>query len=293
MRVVLSVRVLRVCAKCSERSGRRQGTFKWVPNAQGDAPEWAQRMYSGSGDFHEVVDSAGGLLAQQALRKDLHERNFQALAHARGTQGRTRRTIRDAGNGRGGSLCPAAVLEGQWSRRAAPVDPEWQAIGPFETWNNQVRAIFPVSWQCNLYCFDQCAVQSRCRHCGHRGGGPVQDRPNGLILDTGSRLVSGIRTVTQCAVAPTSASDFISSPTTRSMARSMEGPLGTCCTTSVLLPTNGGAPLEFRHRLCGHRQWVAPHHGRRATWSRSSRARFGMCGFTPRMPRWCMPWCTN
>ena len=133
-----------------------KGVFKWVPNDLGDTPEWAERMYSGQAAFHEVADLREAWWRNRPYEKTLHERNFKHwlmhVEHRVGPDGH----IRDAGTWAAEAFVRGGGVEGQLARAAA-VDPEWQPIGPFETWNNASQGHIPVSWQCNIYCFDQCA----------------------------------------------------------------------------------------------------------------------------------------
>lgn len=67
--------------------------------------------------------------------------------------------IRNAGEWAKEAFDTGGGLAGQLTRQAA-VDLEYRAIGPYETYNNGDQGHFPVSWQCNVYCFDQCASNS-------------------------------------------------------------------------------------------------------------------------------------
>ena len=214
-------RLLRVCvavwccasvfsglSQGSEQRGGDEGTFKWVPGAQGDAPEWAQRMYSGAANFHEVVDLREAYWRSRPYQKDMHERNFKHwlmhVEHRVAPDG----TIQDAGEWAQEQFDAGGGATGQWSRQADATDPEWQAIGPFETWNDESQGHFPVSWQCNLYCFDQCVSNPDVAIAGIEAGDLFKTTDRGLTWTPATLGVPGIRTVTQCAVAPTSASTF-------------------------------------------------------------------------------------
>jgi PKD repeat protein len=185
----------------------QKGTFKWVPNELGDTPEWAERMYSGDADFHEIADLRAAYLKDRPYEKTLHERNFKHwlmhVEHRVGPDG----VVQDAGEWAAEAFERGGGVEGQ-VQRAAEVDPEWQAIGPFETWNNGEQGHFPVSWQCNIYCFDQSTSNPDVAIAGIEAGDLFKTTNKGQSWTPVTLGVPGIRTVTQCAVAPSSASNF-------------------------------------------------------------------------------------
>ena len=185
------------------------GTFKWLPKDMGEVPDWAQRMYDGTVHFHEVVDLREAWLKDRPYEKTLHERNFKHwlmhVEHRVGPQG----VIQDAGEWAQEQFERGGGLAGQIQAQSAiEVDPEWQAIGPFETWNNGSQGHFPVSWQCNIYCFDQCASNPDVAIAGIEAGDLFKTTDRGVTWTPATLGVPGIRTVTQCAVAPSSASTF-------------------------------------------------------------------------------------
>ena len=185
----------------------QKGTFKWLPNELGDTPEWAERMYSGDTDFHEIADLRTAYLKGRSYEKTIHERNFKHwlmhVEHRVGPDG----IVQNAGEWAAAAFERGGGVEGQ-VQRAAEVDPEWQAIGPFETWNNGEEGHFPVSWQCNIYCFDQSTSNPDVAIAGVEAGDLFKTTNKGQSWTPVTLGVPGIRTVTQCAVAPSSASNF-------------------------------------------------------------------------------------
>ena len=184
-----------------------RGVFKWVPKEMGEVPAWASLMYSGTDDFEAVVDQRMAWWSERPYEKTLHERNFKHwlmhVEHRVGPDGR----IRDAGEWAVQAFEAGGGLAGQLARQAE-VDPDWQAIGPFETYNNGDQGHFPVSWQCNIYCFDQCAANPDVAIAGIEAGDLFKTDDRGLTWTPASLSVPGVRTVTQCAIAPSSPSTF-------------------------------------------------------------------------------------
>ena len=124
------------------------------------------------------------------------------VEHRVGPDGR----IRDAGEWAAQAFEAGGGVAGQVARQAE-VDPDWQAIGPFETYNNGDQGHFPVSWQCNIYCFDQCAANPDVAIAGIEAGDLFKTDDRGLTWTPASLSVPGVRTVTQCAIAPSSPFD--------------------------------------------------------------------------------------
>ena len=184
-----------------------RGLFKWVPKEMEAVPGWASLMYSGTDDFLAVVDQRSAWWRERPYEKTLHERNFKHwlmhVEHRVGPNGR----IRDAGEWASAAFEAGGGVAGQMFRQEA-VDPEWQAIGPFETYNNGDQGHFPVSWQCNVYCFDQCASNPDVALAGIEAGDLFKTDDRGLTWTPASLSLPGVRTVTQCAVAPSSSSTF-------------------------------------------------------------------------------------
>ena len=244
-----------------------KGVFKWVPNDLGDTPEWAERMYSGQAAFHEVADLREAWWRNRPYEKTLHERNFKHwlmhVEHRVGPDGH----IRDAGTWAAEAFVRGGGVDGQLARAAA-VDPEWQPIGPFETWNNASQGHIPVSWQCNIYCFDQCASDPDVAIAGIEAGDLFKTVDRGLSWTPITLGVPGIRTVTQCAVAPTAASTiyFVSNNT-------VYGTLNGGSTWDLLYNLGSGANQMVVHPWISDVVYVATDNGLRrtldggATWS--------------------------
>ena len=114
--------------------------FKWLPKDMGDVPAWAELMYSGTDDFEAVVDQRAWW-SEPDLREDPARAEFQALADAWSTG-----SARMAGFGMRewatAEFEAGGGVAGQLARQAES-DPEWQAIGPFETYNNGEQGPFP------------------------------------------------------------------------------------------------------------------------------------------------------
>ena len=195
-----------------------------------------------------MVDQRAAWWSERPYEKTLHERNFKHwlmhVEHRVGPDGR----IRDAGEWAAQAFEAGGGVAGQVARQAE-VDPDWQAIGPFETYNNGDQGHFPVSWQCNIYCFDQCAANPDVAIAGIEAGDLFKTDDRGLTWTPASLSVPGVRTVTQCAIAPSSPSTFTSCPTIRSTARPMRArpgfayDLGSSANQMIVHPTDPGPSM--------------------------------------------------
>ena len=200
--------------------------FKDVPTSLEEAPKWAQHMYAGTANFHEVVDMREEWWRDRPYEKTLHERNFKHwlmhVEHRVAPDG----SITDAGT------WAAEAFSQVGTAAEASLAPVWEPIGPFETRNNGSQGNFPVSWQCNVYCFDQCSSDPDVAIAGIEAGDLFKTTDRGLTWNAVTLDVPGIRTVTQCAVAPSSPSTlfFVSNNT-------------------VYGSTDGGSSWDLLHNL--------------------------------------------
>ena len=174
----------------------RESLFKRVPTEKEPAPEWALRMYAGDADFFGIVEAREAFWRHREYEKTIHERNFKHwLMHVE--------HLVDAD----GQIQPAHVwARDQWAKKTpeAKLDTEaiWQAIGPMDTYNKASEGGFPVSWQCNVYCFDQSAVNPDICVAGIEAGDLFKTVNRGLTWHPITEGVPGIRTVRAVKIAP-------------------------------------------------------------------------------------------
>ena len=176
--------------------------FKRVPFAEESAPAWAQLMYEGQVSFQEVVDARDRHLQEHTYVKDIHERNFKHWLI------QVEHLVREDG-----SIQPVDQwAQEQWTAHkqslGLPQDTEanWIPIGPIDTYNKASEGGIPVSWQCNVYCFDQCVSSPDVCVAGIEGGDLFKTNDRGLSWYPVTESVPGIRTVRSTKIAPSDAS---------------------------------------------------------------------------------------
>jgi photosystem II stability/assembly factor-like uncharacterized protein len=179
--------------------------FKRVPTEREPAPAWALRMYSGDPDFWGIVDAREAAMKGQPYVKDIHERNFKHwlihVEHLVNEEGRIEPVDEWALR--------------QWERhretqgtpslgRSMPMDTEavWHPKGPMETYNKESEGGIPVSWQCNVYCFDQSVSNPDICVAGVEAGDLFKSTDRGLSWQAVTEGVPGIRTVRAVKIAP-------------------------------------------------------------------------------------------
>lgn len=213
-----------------------ESTFKRVPTLQEPAPEWAIRMYSGDTDFRGIVDDREAYLRGKDYEKTIHERNFKHwLMHVE-------HLVDDQGQ-----IQPAevwAVQQWQKAKGQKQMDTQdiWQAIGPMDTYNKSNEGGFPVSWQCNVYCFDQSAVNPDICVAGIEAGDLFKTVDRGVTWQPVTEAVPGIRTVRAVKIAP--------SDPNRVYFESNKTIYGT---------SDGGTTWQLLHSLGEHASQIAVH----------------------------------
>ncbi|MDG2425383.1 MAG: hypothetical protein P8M07_02240, partial [Flavobacteriales bacterium] len=182
-------------------SAEGQAVFKRLPDQVELSPEWAQKMYAPAPNFHEVVALRQAYWTNRTYVKTLDERNFKHwLIHVEHLVDEQTGRIEDAGEWAAEQFESLGGLQGQRARAEAQTDPDWQAIGPMETYSTGTDQV-AVSWQCNAYCFGQSVSNPDVVVAGIEGGDLFKSTDRGLNwLPITANL--GIRTATQVAIAP-------------------------------------------------------------------------------------------
>lgn len=213
-----------------------ESLFKRLPTEKEPAPEWALRMYAGDTDFHSIVEARDAYLNGRDYEKTIHERNFKHwLMH-----------VEHLVDGAGQIQTASSWARDQWERNASGTNKAsvatWQPIGPMETYNKASEGGFPVSWQCNVYCFDQSTINPDICVAGIEAGDLFKTTDRGLSWQPITEPVPGIRTVRAVKIAP--------SDPDRIYFESNKTLYGT---------TDGGASWSLLHSLGEHATQIAVH----------------------------------
>lgn len=210
--------------------------FKRVPSRLEPAPAWARRMYSGDLNYAQIVQEREEFLLGKPYEKTLHERNFKhwlmQVEHLVDAQG----MIQPAGE----------WARAQWEKATSSGrqlnDGIWQPIGPMETYNSGAEGGIPVSWQCNVYCFDQSASNPNICVAGVEAGDLFKTTNQGLTWNAVTEGVPGIRTVRAVKIAPSNPNQIYFE-----------------ANQTIYGTQNGGVTWDLLHSLGEHATQIAVH----------------------------------
>ena len=184
--------ILAVIGLCSNLYGQNKSSyFKTIPTELSTAPDWALMMYSADPNVAEVEYLYETWFREHSFVKDIHTQNYkhwmmmvQDLVDGEGK-------IRDLGIWGLRDLGTEGLKSGF----------EWTLAGPVQTYNFPEQGGFGVSWQANVYCFDQCVSNPMICYAGIEGGGLYKSSNKGVSWSMVSEDVS-MSTVDDVKVAP-------------------------------------------------------------------------------------------
>ncbi|MGB1577120.1 MAG: LamG-like jellyroll fold domain-containing protein [Flavobacteriales bacterium] len=149
-------------------------------------------------NYREIVQEREVFLRGNPYEKTIHERNFKhwlmQVEHRVDADG----FIQPAGE----------WAQAQWDEAPKVASEQqdteliWQPIGPMETYNAGSEGGIPVSWQCNVYCFDQSPTNPNICVAGVEAGDLFKTVDQGLTWHAVTEGVPGIRTVRAVKIAP-------------------------------------------------------------------------------------------
>ncbi|MFT5919901.1 MAG: photosystem II stability/assembly factor-like uncharacterized protein, partial [Granulosicoccus sp.] len=140
--------------------------FKYVPQIDANTPQWAQTMYSENSNVYEVAQQRQAYYQDHDYQKTIHEQNYKHW-----------RTLSEPYLDERGNIDLhrnfSAANRGGGSGN-------WAPVGPIETYSLGSEGNLPVSWQCNIYCFDQSASNPNTLLAGVEGGDLFKSTDKGL-----------------------------------------------------------------------------------------------------------------
>ncbi|MBI9035713.1 MAG: T9SS type A sorting domain-containing protein [Bacteroidales bacterium] len=157
-------------------SQNRETYFKTIPQIDINTPEWARLMYSENPNVKEVDFRYHQYFQDRTFQKDIHTQNYKHW----------RRNIEQYINAEGYIHQQTKAEQDQFldklkaKRQNKGHRNLWTCIGPFETYNFQEDGNFPVSWQVNVYCFDQSLSNPSILFAGTESGGLFKSIDKGL-----------------------------------------------------------------------------------------------------------------
>ena len=140
--------------------------FKYVPSTVENLPIWAETMYSENANVYEVERLRHEYYQDHDFEKSIHEQNYKHW-----------RILSEPYLDERGNI----HLDRDFSRsERAGGSGNWTPVGPKETYSLGSEGNIPVSWQCNIYCFDQSASNPNMLLAGVEGGDLFKSNDKGL-----------------------------------------------------------------------------------------------------------------
>ena len=173
--------------------------FKTIPTITSSTPDWAQKMYADHPNVREVDWEYYQFYKENSFEKNIHTQNYKFW----------RRNI-DAYLDQEGFIDQALIkkehifLKNKQRRNeeyAFARSNNWECIGPMETFNLASQGGFPVSWQANVYAFDQSVSDPDILFAGTESGGVFKSADKGLNW-TSVSLNEPFITVNDVKIAP-------------------------------------------------------------------------------------------
>ena len=151
--------------------------FKTVPLPDNSTPDWARMMYSDNPNVRQVMFEYEKFFESHPYEKTTHTQNYKHWI----------RKVEDLVDSRG--FIRQLTLEEERERLArlekrtnlkSDGPGTWRQIGPFITYANDDQPDFSVSWQANVYCFDQSESLPDILYAGTEAGGLFKSVNKGL-----------------------------------------------------------------------------------------------------------------
>ncbi len=152
--------------------------FKTIPTLDASTPEWAKKMYSDNPNVKEIDWAYYQFYKEHAFEKNIHTQNYKFW----------RRNI-DSYIDHNGFIDQSLIQkektflkykQRQREQNTSARTSNWECIGPMETYNLGSQGAFPVSWQANVYSFDQSVSNPNILFAGMESGGLFKSTDKGL-----------------------------------------------------------------------------------------------------------------
>ena len=145
----------------------RPSFFKVIPPSDPSLPHWVIKMYSANPNVKEVVFEYEQYYSTHPFKKNIHTQNYKhwlkSTANLIDKDGYIDLRLIERNH--------VHAINSERKRQQAGQRNTWSCIGPFETYNNNSEGGFPVSWQANVYCLDQSALNPDILYAGTEAGG--------------------------------------------------------------------------------------------------------------------------
>ncbi len=189
LKIFISLTLLFTCSYLISQN--RESFFKVFPANTEPIPKWAQLMYSENPNVFEVDFEYYQYFRSNAFEKNIHVRNYVYW----------RRCVEEYIDSDGHIDLNLNRMKQPEPENNTQSKNNWTSVGPFETYNLGSEGGFPVSWQANVYCFDQCESNPDILFAGTEAGGVFRSKNKGLSWELVSENVD-LTTIDDIKVAP-------------------------------------------------------------------------------------------
>ena len=153
--------------------------FKTIPSNLDLTPNWVKLMYSEDPNVKEVEFGYDQFYKENPFEKNIHTQNYkywiQNIQDKISKEGKIRpETIQSL------QKKSKAVLNQRFENSSSKLNNTWIPIGPFQTLNESEQGNFSVSWQGNIYSFDQSESDPNVLFAGSESGGIFRSVDKGL-----------------------------------------------------------------------------------------------------------------
>ncbi|MDD4644845.1 MAG: hypothetical protein PHY99_02540, partial [Bacteroidales bacterium] len=170
-------------------SQNKESFFKAVPVIDASTPEWARMMYNPNPNIRQVDFEFSKYYDSHPMEKDIHTQNYKFW----------HRRVMPFMNADGFIKLPDATGEKAFlqkmekrSQLKSGSAGTWRTIGPFATYKVGDIPDLQISWQANVYCFDQSESRPDILFAGTEAGGLFKSENKGMSW----RLISAAIPVT-------------------------------------------------------------------------------------------------
>ncbi len=157
----------------------QESYFKTIPVDLSDAPDWAKLMYSDDPNIREVAFKYDQYYQQNSFIKSIHTQNFKHWIRNvevhQDSNGKIRPESSEVFHDKINT-----ITRQRFGSNYKKSNNQWTPIGPFHTYNESEQGNFPVSWQGNIYSFDQSQSDPNILFAGSEAGGVFKSIDKGL-----------------------------------------------------------------------------------------------------------------
>ncbi len=201
MKYFLSCLILLVIVNLSSYSQNSETFFKTIPLIDEATPEWARLMYSANPNIKQVEFEFEKYSESHPFEKTVHTQNYKHWIR------QVSRYMDAEGYIKIPDIPQQEAFIQKMQQRAKLKSGSagtWHQLGPFNTVNGEGDVHPEVSWQVNVYCFDQSDSRPDILFAGTEAGGLFKSENKGLSwrLVTASVPVSTISDVKISATNP-------------------------------------------------------------------------------------------